>query len=269
MVGRAKIPDVVMGIRPSRPGTEAELSLGVARPRRLTRVPVPLTVFSLALPFALTTGAYLYLLGDLGEFPARPAPRALPRLVERGLWEDIGEPANQDKVEPTWPWTPILDVVLFRGIRPPRRPGASAANRVSQLWLSSRPGTTMLGWHARRAALNVWLSRHSSASELTQSIATMSYFGRGAVGIDQAAQAYFGRQVETLTAGESALLIGLPLSPTRFSPECHPEAALERRNQVLWRWGKSGLLGGDEVTRDTAATLGVRPWPGARCPDAR
>lgn len=59
-------------------------------------------------------------------------------------------------------------------------------------------------------------------------------YGGTAYGVEAASQTYFGKSVGQLTLAESALLAGLPESPTTFSPfGSHPELAKQRQLQVL------------------------------------
>ena len=60
-------------------------------------------------------------------------------------------------------------------------------------------------------------------------------YGAGAHGIEAAAQRYFSKPASKLSLTESALLAGIPQSPTYNDPIQHPERALERRNAVLKR----------------------------------
>jgi len=59
-------------------------------------------------------------------------------------------------------------------------------------------------------------------------------YGGTAYGIEAAAQTYFGKKAKDLTLSESALLAGLPESPTTYSPfGSHPELARARQVEVL------------------------------------
>jgi 1A family penicillin-binding protein len=59
-------------------------------------------------------------------------------------------------------------------------------------------------------------------------------YGGTAYGIEEASQEYFGKDAKDLDLAESALLAGLPKSPTTFSPfGVHPELAIERQHEVL------------------------------------
>ncbi len=52
-------------------------------------------------------------------------------------------------------------------------------------------------------------------------------------GVEAASQGYFGKSAKDLTLPEAALLAGIPASPSRYDPINNPEAAVERRNEVL------------------------------------
>ncbi len=52
-------------------------------------------------------------------------------------------------------------------------------------------------------------------------------------GVEAAAQGYFGKAAKDLTLAEAALLSGIPQSPAAYDPVNHPEAAMERRNDIL------------------------------------
>ena len=55
------------------------------------------------------------------------------------------------------------------------------------------------------------------------------YFGRGAYGVESAANTYFGKHVEDLSLAECAMLAGIPKSPNYYSPINNPKAGAERR----------------------------------------
>ena len=61
------------------------------------------------------------------------------------------------------------------------------------------------------------------------------YFGRGAYGIQAAAQTYFNKTAAELNVGESAVLTSLIRNPTGYDPIKYPKVAAERRRVVLLR----------------------------------
>ena len=68
------------------------------------------------------------------------------------------------------------------------------------------------------------------------------YLGKRAYGVAAAAQVYYGKAVDELTLAEIAMIAGLPKAPSRYNPIASPERALLRRNYVLKRMLKLGVL---------------------------
>src|SRR4051794_26772344 len=67
------------------------------------------------------------------------------------------------------------------------------------------------------------------------------YFGRGAYGIETAAQTYFGKPARSLTPAEAAVLASSIRSPAAYDPDRHPQAARDRwdfvvKGMVAKRW---------------------------------
>lgn len=84
------------------------------------------------------------------------------------------------------------------------------------------------------------------------------YLGRGAYGIEMAAQSYFGKPVGELTLPEAALLAGMPKGPNFYSPDKYPERARERRAYVLARLKEENVITEAEMVKANAADLGLK-----------
>ncbi|WP_173142443.1 transglycosylase domain-containing protein [Kibdelosporangium persicum] len=80
------------------------------------------------------------------------------------------------------------------------------------------------------------------------------YFGRGANGIQAAAQAYFGKDVQRLDVSEAALLAGVIQRPTYWDPDVDRENAERRWNFVLDQMAGQGWLS-DRASLKFPATL--------------
>lgn len=76
------------------------------------------------------------------------------------------------------------------------------------------------------------IERTYSKDQILEMYLNQHYFGKGAYGIQAAAQIYFSKNAEELTLPECAILIGLLKSPTPYNPINHPDKALIRRNIV-------------------------------------
>jgi 1A family penicillin-binding protein len=72
-------------------------------------------------------------------------------------------------------------------------------------------------------------------------------YGGTSYGIASAAMSYFGKEVNNLTLAESALLAGLPKSPTKYSPHgSNPELAKARQLDVLNLMVVNGYIDNDQ-----------------------
>ncbi|MGB2805399.1 MAG: PBP1A family penicillin-binding protein [Candidatus Zixiibacteriota bacterium] len=77
------------------------------------------------------------------------------------------------------------------------------------------------------------IERNYTKEEILEMYLNQCYFGRGAYGVQAAAQLYFGKDIEELAVSDCAVLTGIPKNPSRYSPITHPDLALQRRNIVL------------------------------------
>lgn len=73
-------------------------------------------------------------------------------------------------------------------------------------------------------------------------------YGGTAWGIDAASRKYFGKAPKDLTLSESALLAGLPQSPTQYSPfGAYPDLAIARQHEVLRRMAEDGYISNEQA----------------------
>ena len=92
------------------------------------------------------------------------------------------------------------------------------------------------------------LEQQYTKDEILEMYLNQIYFGRGAYGVQAAAQTYFGKDVDQLNLSECAMLAGIPRSPNYYSPLNNLSAAMERRSEVLDQMVKY-----DYITPDMAA----------------
>lgn len=85
----------------------------------------------------------------------------------------------------------------------------------------------------REAMTAVQIERTYTKEEILAYYLNTVYFGKGAYGVEGAAQTYFNKNAKDLTLDECALLVGVLKSPSNYDPVDNPEAALKRRNLVL------------------------------------
>jgi penicillin-binding protein 1A len=82
--------------------------------------------------------------------------------------------------------------------------------------------------------------------------------GQTAVGVQAAAQTFFAKPAKNLTLEDSALLAGLPQSPSKLNPFQNPRDALERRNKVLDKMADLGYISDARASEARRAPLGLK-----------
>jgi penicillin-binding protein 1A len=83
--------------------------------------------------------------------------------------------------------------------------------------------------------------------------------GETAVGVEAAAQTYFGKPAKELGLIESALIAGLPQAPSEYNPFLDPHAAIQRRNEVLGAMHEQDYIDGAEYREALHSGLGLSP----------
>lgn len=82
--------------------------------------------------------------------------------------------------------------------------------------------------------------------EIITSYLNVVYFGRGALGVEKAAQAYFGKHASELSLSESALLAGVIQSPSKHDPAVDKKSAQYRFEYVKEQLKKNNLVTEEE-----------------------
>jgi penicillin-binding protein 1A len=109
----------------------------------------------------------------------------------------------------------------------------------------------------REAVLAIQLERTYTKEEILERYLNEVYFGNGAFGALAAADRYFAKPASDLTLPEAALLAGLLRAPSDYDPFTHPDAARDRRNQVLDAMATYGSPGRAEIAAAKVAPLGL------------
>ncbi|MGZ4591156.1 MAG: transglycosylase domain-containing protein [Actinomycetes bacterium] len=122
---------------------------------------------------------------------------------------------------------------------------------------STQGGSTITQQYAKNAYLSqertykrkikeffiaVKLDRRDDKNKILQDYLNTIYFGRGAYGIQTAAQTYFGKDVSDLTVAQGAVLASVIRSPAGYDPDRYPDRLQNRFNYVLDGMVKEGWL---------------------------
>jgi membrane peptidoglycan carboxypeptidase len=109
--------------------------------------------------------------------------------------------------------------------------------------------------------LAIKLDNNFSKEQILENYLNTIYFGRGAYGIEAAANTYFGVSASQLTAQQGAVLAVLIRSPSRYDPAENAEGAQDRWGLVLDAMVEEGWLSAEERAASTYPQ--VRPNAGS------
>ncbi len=147
--------------------------------------------------------------------------------------------------------------------------GFSGASTLTQqvarnLFLSAdERGERTLRRKVREAWLAWRLEQRYSKDEILALYLNTTYYGHYAVGIEAAAQAYFGMHATELDLAQCALLAGLPQYPAGYNPIENPEAARARQATVLRLMVEQGYISAAQAqdARNERLAFASTPFP--------
>ena len=96
-----------------------------------------------------------------------------------------------------------------------------------------------------------------SKADIMEFYCNTNFYGNRCYGVQAASRYYFGKEASELTAYEAAVLAGLSNSPSAYDPVKNPEAALEKRNDVLHSMLEVGYLTQEEYDASVSQNLHI------------
>ena len=116
------------------------------------------------------------------------------------------------------------------------------------------------------ALLALKVNQQVEKSEILGNYMNTIFFGRGAYGIEAAADAFFGKHASELTISESAMLAGIMPAPSAWDPAVDPDQAKLRWERVM-----NFMVDSDFITKEDAAAAKFPTTiePGSIAPDMK
>jgi penicillin-binding protein 1A len=108
---------------------------------------------------------------------------------------------------------------------------------------------------------SIKIERNYTKDEILELYLNQSYFGKGAYGVQAAAQLYFSKNVGDLNVSDCAILVSIPKNPTRYSPLTNPDLSIKRRNIVLESMKDFGKLTPHQADSLRSLPLEIHPSP--------
>ena len=136
---------------------------------------------------------------------------------------------------------PSVARACFQNVTSLRRiSGASTITMQASRLISPHPRT--LAWKYVEAFRALKIERIHDKLWIVSQYLNRAPFGSNLVGVEAAANGWFGKLARDLGIGEAALLAGMVQSPSRFRPDRNLERALKRREYVLARMRDLGMI---------------------------
>ena len=146
---------------------------------------------------------------------------------------------------------PSVVRAIFQNITSLRRvSGASTITMQATRLFHPHPRT--LAWKYVEAFRAMQTERAHDKLWIISQYLNRAPFGSNLVGVEAAAQGWFGKRAQDLGIGEAALLAGMVQCPSRFRPDRHLDRAIQRRAYVLGRMRALGMI--TDAQHDGAAS---------------
>ena len=88
----------------------------------------------------------------------------------------------------------------------------------------------------------IQVEKRYDKDEILELYLNFIYLGQGCRGVRSAAETYYGKELESLTAAECASIISITNSPTYYDPYQNPENNAKRKETTLWAMHEYGWL---------------------------
>lgn len=134
--------------------------------------------------------------------------------------------------------------------------GSTLTQQLVKLsFFSTKTSDQTLRRKAQEAWLAIQLEKKNSKQEILTYYINKVYMANGLYGMETAAEAYFGKELQYLTIAQTALLAGMPQAPNSYDPYQHPEAAKERRDTVLYTMLKNKKISQEDYDKATKEAI--------------
>ena len=123
-----------------------------------------------------------------------------------------------------------------------RRRVSGASTITMQAVRLINPHPKSLWWKYKEAVMAFKMERGHDKLWILSQYLNRAPFGSNLVGIESAAQGWFGKGAKELGIGEAAMLAGMVQAPSRYRPDRGFDRAAKRREYVLSRMRELGMI---------------------------
>jgi penicillin-binding protein 1A len=141
----------------------------------------------------------------------------------------------------------------------PRQGASTITMQVARNFFLSREKTLTRKVHEILLAFKIEASL--SKEKILELYINQIYLGQRAYGFGMAAQVYYGKTLDKLTLGETAMLAGLPKAPSSFNPVANPARAKLRQQYVLRRMREMNVITGEQQASADKQPIEIKNEP--------
>ena len=147
-------------------------------------------------------------------------------------------------------------------LQPLRGKGVQGGSTITQQVVKNSILTTdrSIARKLKEWVIAIRLERQLTKQQILELYLNESPYGGTIYGVEEAAQAFFGKKAADVDIAEAAYLAALPQAPTYYSPYGnHRDALDERKNLVLSREHDLGFITDDEYTQAKSEVVEFQP----------
>jgi len=197
----------------------------------------------------------LRVFAESGEFIAefgerRRIPLALEDMPERYVRAVLDTEDKRFYSHPGVDFVTLIKAIARIAVSGTEGPGGSTITMQLARNISDISFEKTILRKAKEIILSFKLEREFSKDEILELYLNAVFFGKRAYGSEAAARTYYGKPLAELSVAQWAMLAGVVQRPSQNNPINDPDAALRRRDLILFNMNRQGTI--DDATYQAA-----------------
>lgn len=103
--------------------------------------------------------------------------------------------------------------------------------------------------------LAIDMEKKFTKAQIMEFYVNSNFYGNQCYGVEAACQYYFGKSAADVNISEAAMIVGMSNSPSKYNPVANYDLALEKRDSVLKKMYKNGVISQSEMEEAMADRL--------------
>lgn len=138
--------------------------------------------------------------------------------------------------------------------------GSTITEELVKQYFQQTSGNLSYTQKIKEILISMKLAKHESKWWVMRQYLNTIYFGHGALGVEAAAETYFGKHATQLNIAQAAMLAAMIQSPSDFDPT-HPNHVVPGLGSLAWRWKNEVLANMVKDGNITAQQAAAQKFP--------